>query len=401
MRVLAMTSLYSNPFQPNLAPFNRQQFAALAALHPLAVIAPISWTVEAMARLRGSSWLPAGRHVERDGISIDHPRYLFPPKILRHSYGNWYRRSVAPAFQRAVESFKPDVVLAAWAYPDGWAAIKLAHDANLPVVLKVHGSDILTLKKSSNRFRQTAEALREADGVIAVSQDLAEKVAEMGANRQNIKVIYNGINSELFKPGSRPQARANLGLQQDIPVILYIGNLYPVKGPDILVQACAILLRQNRPFRCYMIGAGPLQSKLQRQIAALGLGDRVQLAGPKPHHELPTWFQAANVLTLPSHSEGVANVLLEASACGTPYVASRVGGIPEIAHLGAGWLVPPGDAPALAEAIQKTIETPPTAYGRRAARSHQDSAAELAGELAKVCGLKTSAHRPTAPTPLH
>src|SRR6185503_13461620 len=128
-------------------------------------------------------------------------------------------------------------------------------------------------------------------------------------------------------------------------------------------------------------GEGPLRSTQERQIWALGLADRVSLMGSRPHAELPTWFRVASVLALPSHSEGVPNVLLEASACGTPFVASHVGGIPEVAHLGDGRTVPPGDAMALAAAIEASLNGRGRADVARQHRSYRDSAQELVGVL--------------------
>ena len=106
-------------------------------------------------------------------MPVEYPRFVFPPRVLRGWYGRFYRWSIGPAFRRALAAFRPDVVFATWAYPDGWAAVDLAHQAGLPAVLKVHGSDVLQLKHYPTRRRGTAEALRRADRVVAVSRDLA------------------------------------------------------------------------------------------------------------------------------------------------------------------------------------------------------------------------------------
>src|SRR6185503_5823350 len=132
MRILAITNLFPNPIQPNRATFNRQQFREIAREHMLAVISPISWTEELGARWANGARVPAGRRVACDGIPVEHPVYLFPPRVLRASYGHFYRRCIRPAFERALDEFRPEVVLASWAYPDGWAAVELAHRAGLP-----------------------------------------------------------------------------------------------------------------------------------------------------------------------------------------------------------------------------------------------------------------------------
>jgi glycosyltransferase involved in cell wall biosynthesis len=386
MRILTVTNLYPNPLQPQRATFNRQQLGALASLHPIKVIAPVAWTDELLARTRTGARMPECRRMEQDGICIEHPRYVYPPKVLRHWYGHFYRWSIRKAFATALAEFRPDLVFAPWAYPDGWAAVDLSHRAGLPAVIKIHGSDVLELAAYGGRRQRTIEALRRADGIVAVSHDLARKSIEFGAEPRRIHVLYDGIDSGLFHPGPRDQARKALGLDAAEPLILFIGNLVPVKGIENLIDACARLAADKVRFTCQLIGEGPLRAWLQRRIDRNGLSDRVRLLGIKPHAALPDWFRAANVFVLPSYSEGVPCVLLEALACGTPFVASRVGGIPEIADFGPSQLVPAGDPEALARAIADRLAAPST-NGKKwqgFSRSHAEAAAELAGFLEQV-----------------
>ena len=302
-----------------------------------------------------------------DDISVSHPRYLYPPKLLRNWYGHFFRRSVRAAFDRACDEFCPDIVLGCWAYPDGWAAVDLAKRRGLPVVIKVHGCDILCggagLEHNPERHQRTTEALLRADGVIAVSRHLAEKVLDLGIPHERVHVVYDGIDSTLFHPGSTTLARSRLGLPVNVPMVLFVGNLVHVKGIEILLSACAEIGKRNVDFSVCIIGKGPLKLQLTQQIRDLGLDGRVRLLGSLPHSQLGDWYRAANVFALPSFSEGVPNVLLEAAACGTPFVASQVGGIPEIAHLGSSRLVPPGNSGALADALAEflSINTPAAA----------------------------------------
>lgn len=358
MRILALTNIFPNPLQPHRATYNRFQLRLLGQRHPVRVIAPVAWTDELTAWRTGAGRLPAGRRGVLDGLTVEYPRYVFPPKVLRGRHGRFYRASVRRPFGRAVAEFRPDLVYTPWAYPDGWAAVALGHAAGLPVVLKVHGSDVLLLGPTPERRGPTSEALRQADAVIAVSRDLAERVIGFGARPDRVHVIYDGIDTQRFRPGPAAEARARLGLDRDTPVVLSVGNLVPVKGQDLLIEACARLARVGVRFRGYLIGDGPLRAPLDRQAADLGLSDRFRLLGALPSHELPDWYRAADVFALPSHSEGVPNVQLEAMACGVPFVGSRVGGIPEVAHYGESRLVPPGDVGALAEALGAFLTRP-------------------------------------------
>src|SRR5262249_52942926 len=151
------------------------------------------------------------------------------------------------------------------------------------------------------------------------------------------------------------EARTRLGLDPDTPIVLSIGNLVEVKGQDLLIDACARLAREGVRFCGYLIGQGPLRHELERQVVRCGLADRFRLLSPTPNDQLPDWYRSATVFGLPSHSEGVPTVLLEAAGCGTPFVASRVGGIPEISTVVPSRLVPPGDVGALAEALREFL----------------------------------------------
>ena len=385
MRILAITNLYPNPFQPQRATFNRHQFRILGQHHPVQVIAPIAWTDEIRARRSGAARLPAGRRITLDGLTVDHPRYIFPPKIARGWYGHFYRACVKKTFRRAVREFAPDLVFTPWAYPDGWAAVRLGHAANLPVVLQVHGSDILLLDQQPSKKRRTTEAVRTADGVVAVSHDLAGRLIRMGVSEANVRVIHDGVDRTLFAPGDKTQERAVLNLPSDERLLLFVGNLVPVKAIDVLLRACADPVLKGHNFRLVVVGQGPLRPALEQLAVQLGIADRVRFAGSLAQTELPRWYRAADVFVLPSHSEGVPNVLLEASACGTPWVASRVGGIPEIAHLGTSRMVTPNTPDELAQAIRETLTAPPQALPP-GPRPREEAVAELIGFLNERLG---------------
>jgi glycosyltransferase involved in cell wall biosynthesis len=163
------------------------------------------------------------------------------------------------------------------------------------------------------------------------------------------------------------------------PLVLFVGNLLPVKGLEVLVEACDRLARRGLRFECQLIGQGAMRGAIERQIGERGLAERVKLMGSRPLEELPAWYRRASVLVLPSYSEGVPNVLLEALACGTPVVASRVGGVPEI--VSAESLVATGDAVGLAVAIERVLAHEGEA---RAAKFEPPSWEESAAALGRV-----------------
>jgi glycosyltransferase involved in cell wall biosynthesis len=390
MRILAITNLFPSPWHPNRAPFNRQQFRALALQHELRIIAPVAWTSEWLSRRTSvESGHRSGRSREEHGIKVDHPRYLFPPRVGRAFYGECLRRSICSSFLRALNEMNPDVVLGCWAYPDGWAAVKLAREAGLPVVLKVHGSDVRTAGRRTDRRRATAEALSSADAVIAVSQDLSEGALKFGVDQRRVHIVHNGVDTALFAPGPRDEARRRLGIGDERPLILFVGNLVPVKGPDVLMESLARIARKGFEFQCAFLGEGALRRQLEARASKADLRGRVRLVDAQPQAELAHWYRAADLLAVPSRSEGIPNVLLEGATCGTPFVASAVGGIPEVAWPES--LVPPEDPAALADAIARIITGPRRAPAIRAAPgSWADSARELASVLEAAVSMHAS-----------
>jgi len=382
MRILVVTNLYPRPGHETVAQFNQQQFRALAVDHEVSVIAPVAWTSVLHDRLRGRP--TPSRLLNADGIDVRYPTYYYPPKMLQHRYGECYLASVRPAFERAVKEFRPDVVLSCFAHPDGWAAVRLAHEAKLPVVTKIIGSDVLIHRRSNRRRLRVIEALRESDVVASVSRDLAKHAIDLGADPDRVFLVPEGIDTDLFHPINRTEARARLGLPADGAVILFVGNLLRSKGAGILVEACAQLARAEREFTCYLVGRGRDEARVRSLIARHELANRVILTGSRPLAELPDWYSACNIVTLPSYSEGIPNVLREAMACGRPFVATRVGGIPEIANPATSVLIEPGSATSLAEALAPMLDGKMADPTEAAIKGNTISWKESAGRLADL-----------------
>jgi glycosyltransferase involved in cell wall biosynthesis len=393
MRILALTNLFPNPFQPSKAPFVRNELKVLAESHFIRVISPISWTDEVRWRLKGRPQFLRKKFVTADGFQVDFPRYWYPPGILRRYYGHFFYRCVRKSFHALAAAIQPDLIYTPWAYPDGWAAVQLAGEIDVPVVVKVHGSDILLLNEHVGRQRPTAEAVCGADGVVAVSRDLARRLRGMGVSEDRIHLNYGGVDRAAFLPGDKAEARRNLGLPTNKTILLYIGNLVTVKDIPNLLRACSVLRQRGLNFELRIIGEGPLRRELTTFARQQGLADRVLFQGAMPQAQLGDWYRAADLLVLSSRSEGVPTVLLEASACGTPYVATSVGGIPEILDWGRGRLVSPGNSNELADGIEQALTKTWNPGERILGRSNEDSARELEHILQQVVDVRKSMPR--------
>ena len=177
----------------------------------------------------------------------------------------------------------------------------------------------------------------------------------MAYSKSKVKVIYNGINHKVFRLGSRCDARKSLGLKSDRSILLYIGNLKATKGCMDLLEAFNQISRQHKDVDLYFIGDGPVRKSIIAKSNEYGLNGRVFILGIRPHQELVSWIQSCDAVVLPSHNEGVPNVLLESMACGVPVVATAVGGIPEVVDEKVGILVELGNAKELQDALVTVI----------------------------------------------
>ncbi|MFO0571997.1 MAG: glycosyltransferase family 4 protein [Polyangiaceae bacterium] len=388
MHVLVLTKIFPNRIEPHACPFNRQQFAALAHYAEVDVLATIPWFPAARSFSR---WSRAGRlgsvpALERiDQLSVFHPRYAYFPKLGGSAGGPLYVASVAPLVWQFRGSV--DVIVGSWAYPDGYAAVVLARWLGVPAVIKVHGSDVHLLGQRSGSKKGVEWALEHADGVVAVSHELASCVEKLGAAPSRVHVVPNGVDVDLFHPRERSETRRSLGVGA-AQAALFVGRIEQEKGVLDLVRAFA--RRELQRDELWFVGDGP---ERQRCVAlARELGVHARFFGERPLAEVAAFMAASDVVVLPSYAEGSPNVVAEALACGRRVVASDVGGVPELVHSPElGWRVAPGDVTALGSALEAALGRPEDDDAeaiRRAAgiSSWSQSAGELFDVLSRIVG---------------
>ncbi len=366
MKVLVFTTLYPNPEEPNKGTFIRDRVRHVAA-EPgveVEVVAPVPYfpRIPLGGRLeRWAKFARVPREESRDGLGIHHPSYLVTPKFGMTRYGASLARGTRSLVRAIRRRFAFDVIDAHYLYPDAYAAVTLGRELGVPVVVSARGTDTHTYSDIRAVRPLLVRALEGASAVVSVSEDLKQRIGELAPGVGDVTVIPNGVDTERFAPMDRALARKKVGLataEASGPLIVIVGRLTPVKAHDVLLEAFARLVRDREDSpRLAIVGGGELREPLTRQARELGLADRVTFAGERSQSELADWYNAADVSCLPSHREGWPNALMEAIACGTPVVASRVGGAPEIVCEDAlGRLVAPGDPDALAAGLGQALD---------------------------------------------
>jgi D-inositol-3-phosphate glycosyltransferase len=248
----------------------------------------------------------------------------------------------------------------------GVAGHRLKHELGLPLVSTFHTLARVKAEtgdpEPQRRIDAEAEVVACSDAITASCPAEADDlVAHYGADRSRIELVPPGVEHAFFSPGDKSGARFALQLDDDRPVLVFVGRIQPLKGVDVAVRTLAEVAR-TRPDAVLMVvgGASGVEgdaevARVRSLIDELGLADHVRFVDPQPHHALSTYYRAADVVVVPSRSESFGLVALEAAACGTPVVAAAVGGLRTLVVDGrTGYLVDgrdPLDHAAAVEAV--------------------------------------------------
>lgn len=345
-RVAIITNLFPYPQDATRGIFNRQQFEALSTRHDLMVLAPVPF----MDWRRDFSSI-----TQVHGMQVRYFMYLYPPRFGRSLHEWFLWRSLLRGPFEELRSFLPECILGCWLYPDGVTAARVARHLGVPLVLKAHGSDLNLRTDKDPIVPRIRGAVASASSLVVVSQALAKRATELCLTGATMRVIYNGVSAEVFSPRIKAKCRAELSLPLAGKIIVYVGNLKVNKGCVDLVNASPRVFDQYAECLLCFVGAGAAEAELRARAANLGISAKILFVGRQPQEEIVRWVGASDVVCLPSHAEGVPNVVLEALSCGRPVVATAVGGIPEIVSTETGRLVPPRSIDQLYKALSDVL----------------------------------------------
>ncbi len=334
VRILTLSTLFPAANRPNFGIFVERQTSALAALpdFDVTVINPVGIAPWPLAQ---KDLLALPTHEKWRGLNVYRPRFTAIPRIGGRWNPAMIARSILPLARRLHAERPFDLIDAEFFYPDGPAAMRIADALGIPFTMKARGADIHHWPHVRGCGEQIDAAAATAAGMLAVSGALKADMIALGMDAGKIRVHYTGLDKARFRPRERIAEKAKLGI--DGALILCVGALIPRKRQELLIEA----LPQLPAATLMLAGQGPSEGDYHALASRIGVADRVRFMGSVAHDELPALFAAADVMALVSDSEGLANAWVEALACGTPIVASKVGG--------AGELVQSADAGRLVE----------------------------------------------------
>ncbi|HNV58244.1 MAG TPA: glycosyltransferase [Rhodoferax sp.] len=353
MKVLAITNLFGFPWDQTRGMYNQQQFDRLAQHVDLKVLVAVPWP-EALRR--PIAYWTARRDGRKMWAYVDYFIYWYPPRVGRRLHALCFLLSLILQRPASLLRYRRQTLIGSWAYPDAVAAAVIGKLTATPVLIKVHGSDVNDYLKEPAKRWQFLTAARHSHAVMCASAALRQQLIDAGLAPDHVVVNYNGVNTTRFKPRDRASARASLALPAEAKLLLFVGNLKLSKGCLDLLRAFVPMAAHDTRLMLLFIGDGEAHAQLEELTLRVGLRGRVRLLGKIAHAELPYWFSAADLLCLPSHNEGVPNVVLEAMACGLPVVATRVGGLPEVLPEFAGELLELGEPSALNVALDRALK---------------------------------------------
>ena len=388
MRILVVTSQFPIAGDATRGRPIHQTVRELSQLASVHVISPIAMYPR-LAQPKSYLFRAPAASAPESADSAEYRPYPALPMVSRPFNGWLCGRAIRGAARR----FNADVVLAYWLYPDAYGAMQVARQLDIPLVAGARGSDIRVRDPLSRWL--TRRVVRTASRLLVVSADLGRVAAsDYGADPSRTRVIPNGCDAVIFRHRDRGAARGALGIAEDTQLIVYVGRLVAEKGLRELLTAMTSLAAQRPLVELALVGDGPLRDELTT-LAAAASGLRVHLVGAQTPMQVAQWMAAANLVTLPSYSEGHPNVLVEALACGRPVVSTPVGGIPEVVDESCSILVPPRDAGALALALAQTLdrEWDAEALSRRFSRDWRTVAEDTLRACAEAVNERESARR--------
>lgn len=309
---------------------------------------------------------------EVDGIKVHRFKWLNPKKfkalIYFHGLKDNFRLltyliSLFFNLMGICRKYNIDVIHAHHTIPAGFIGVIIGKIMRIPVITTAHLMDITThgtdegplenIKDFESNFfyrKLIIFTLNSSEKIITVSSDLAKIINQMEIDSNKVTVLRNAVDISRFKPIKNVSMRKEYNIKENEILILFIGHLEPFKGIFELLNAFKKIIKKN--VKLIIIGEGHSENEVKEIVSKYNLTDKIIFTGKVSPNVIQNYYQMADIFTLPSYTEGLPLVVIEAMACGLPVIVSNVGGIPEIAKDNInGFVIPPRDDEKLTQKL--------------------------------------------------
>jgi len=311
---------------------------------------------------------------------IDYPFISLSRNPLRIYWESLYALSVS----RVIERYNLDLMHAHFAYPEGLAGVLAKERIKRPLIVTIHGYDLLTeptvgygLRLHKHYDLIIKSVLRKADAIILASKALYKEASRILSNNEinKIHLISNGVDVGKFNPSIDGTEIKRLYKAEDKYIVFTARHHRPVYGIAYLIMAAKLVISRKKDVVFIIGGDGPLLNYHKELAGKLGIKDHILFTGAIPRNIIPKYYAASDIVVVPSLQESWGLAATEAMACGKPVIASNVGGLPDQIIDGTnGFLVPPRDPKAIADRILYLLENPSVA--KRMGRNGRELAEE-------------------------
>jgi glycosyltransferase involved in cell wall biosynthesis len=358
MRILMVSHLYPSRADSVNGSFVHSQVKALAEMGcQVKVLAPVAYAPFPLYLVK-EKWRRFQQTPRRDdyqGVEVEYPRIIRTPRAVFFTLAGWNYYLALKKRALAWHRDQPfDLVHAQVAYPDGWAAARLAAEMGLPLVLTLHGQELQKIVRWGEKLKKMVLAtLAQSRGAVVPSPKMRALAESYGVNPGKLHLVPNGLDP--LPPGVLPREVGERIAGKK--VLLSVGRLEREKGFQHNIQALALLAAKHPDLVYVLVGEGAFRRDLEELAQSLELGDRVIFAGYQPRERVGAYYANSHLFSMPSRDESFGIVYLEAMAAGLPLIGARgEGAAPLIEESGAGRLVSFGAVQDLADNISALLD---------------------------------------------